>query len=119
MNVVAINTRSMNFTATGDYHIIPFSRIQNFQITALAAPESAGSPVGPVDLNRLQKREEARIRKLKEDKSDRGKGVTKEAQAIFDALKRVYVSPSCTKLLILGTVLTCTAISPSAGTMPK
>ena len=106
LNIVAINTRTpstepatANTTAQpGDYHIIPVSRIQNFQI--LSMPSSDGSnngnpgtvmqpPIGPVDISRLKEREQARIAKLKEDARDRGKGVTQEAQAIYDSFKRM------------------------------
>ena len=104
-NLVAINTRAPTTTGgdaakqAGDYHIIPVSRIQGFQITSLASSAdgsltSAHAAIAPVDLKRLQERENARVRKLKEDEGSRGKGVTKEAQAIFDALKRVYVLPT-------------------------
>lgn len=42
----------------------------------------------------MQDRVDARVKQLKEQEATRGKGVTKEGQAIFDALKRVYVSTS-------------------------
>ena len=47
-------------------------------------------PIGPVDVKRLEERERASINKLKEDDRNRGRGVSKEAQAIFDSFKRMY-----------------------------
>ena len=80
-----------------DYRFIPVSRIQSFQILSLATtPEgseptfaTAQPPLGPVDVKRLKDRESTRITQLKEQAADRGKGVSREAQAIYDALKRV------------------------------
>jgi hypothetical protein len=97
-NLVAINTRTDSGGNTAaqpsDYHFVPVSRIQSFQVTALAGDgtgtiANAQPSIGPVDTKRLKQREEARIRKLKEDETNRGRGVTKEAQDIFDSLKRV------------------------------
>ncbi|KAK4548958.1 hypothetical protein LTR36_008731 [Oleoguttula mirabilis] len=83
----------------GDYHIIPVSRVQSFQIIALAGgAESSDSSIassqpaiGTVDVKRLRHREEERVRKLKDEEKNMGKGVTKEAQAIFDSFKRMCV----------------------------
>lgn len=84
---MAINTRPTAGGDSGDYHIIPVSRVQNFQITSLATQQPAALP--PVDTKRLKDRENARIAQLKDQAADKGKGVSKEAQAIYDALKRV------------------------------
>jgi hypothetical protein len=86
---VAVNTRPAATGDSGDYHIIPISRIQNFQITSLASSQQQSSVLPPVDTKRLKEREKARIAQLKEQAADRGKGVSKEAQAIYDSLKRV------------------------------
>lgn len=83
----------------GDYHIIPVSRVQSFQIVSLAGSAESGDttfanaqpPIGPVDTRRLKEREQAKINKLREDERNKGKGVTKEAQAIFDSFRRMYV----------------------------
>jgi len=88
LNLVAINTRPTAASDSGDYHIIPVSRVQNFQITSLASQQQP-SVLPPVDTKRLKDRENARIAQLKDQAADRGKGVSKEAQAIYDALKRV------------------------------
>ena len=103
-NVVAINTRATAPSTDakvqpGDYHVIPVSRIQSFQVLSLPSTTETGAssfstaqpPIGPVDVKRLEERERAKINKLKEDDRDKGKGVTKEAQAIFDSFKRMYV----------------------------
>ncbi|UJO22326.1 uncharacterized protein CLAFUR5_09144 [Fulvia fulva] len=100
LNIVAINTRaaSANCAAqVGDYHIIPSSTIRNFQIVDLAPGGAAGdasftsaaSAIGPIDPRQLQKREETRVAQLKEQEENRGRGVSKEGQALFDALKRI------------------------------
>jgi len=89
LNLVAINTRPTAASDSGDYHIIPVSRVQNFQITSLASQQQQPSALPPVDTKRLKDRENARIAQLKDQAADRGKGVSKEAQAIYDSLKRV------------------------------
>lgn len=103
LNLIAIDTRSADSpTQAGDYHMIPVSRIQSFTILSLASTsESAGSnnfatarpAIGPVDIKRLQDRERAKIEKLKEEEKNKGRGVSKEGQAIYDSLKRMYISP--------------------------
>lgn len=102
LHIVAVNTRAAppnpasNAAAQpGDYHVIPFTRIASCQVLS---PQQGGDgtianalpPIGPVDIKQLQKREQARIEQLKAVESDRGKGVTREAQAIYDAFKRMY-----------------------------
>ncbi|WPH00617.1 Hypothetical protein R9X50_00344700 [Acrodontium crateriforme] len=99
LSIIAVDTRAPsanNASRTGDYNFIPISKIQSFQITAPSAINGSDSnavktapSVGPVDLKRLKQREEERIRKLKEEEQDKGQGVTKEAQAIFDSFKRI------------------------------
>lgn len=90
LNLVAINTRPSSSASSdsGDYHIIPLSRVQTFQITA---PQQQQPPLATVDTKRLKDREATRIAALKEEAANRGKGVSREAQALYDALKRVYV----------------------------
>lgn len=105
LNVVAINTRppppnpSTNIaTQSGDYHIIPVSRIASFQVISIDTTTNgsdggianAQPAIGPVDTKRLRQREDDRVRALKEEEISRGKGVTKEAQTIFDSFKRMY-----------------------------
>ena len=98
---MAINTRTPEpnaATQPGDYHIIPVSRIQSFQVLSLAPDSdkatfaSVQPAIGPVDIKRLEKREQSRIQQLKDYEKTRGKDVTKEAQAVFDAFKKLYVT---------------------------
>lgn len=107
LNVVAISTptsASSGASQASDYHIIPVSRVQTFQVVSLTASDwsaennertfaTASPAIAPVDTKRLKEREDARIRKLKDEEANKGRGVTKEGQAIFDALRRVYVEP--------------------------
>lgn len=77
----------------GEYHLIPISRIQSFNVLSLARSESTGfdgalPSIGRVDIKALKAREEEAVRNLKEKESMRGKGVSKEGQDIFDALAR-------------------------------
>ncbi len=98
LNMVVLNTRTISSSAPttsaqpADYHFFPISSIQQFQIMSLAASTDAVQPAAmAVDGERSQEREQARVNKLKELELNRGKGVTKEAQDIFDALNRMYV----------------------------
>ncbi|KEQ99784.1 hypothetical protein AUEXF2481DRAFT_1266 [Aureobasidium subglaciale EXF-2481] len=94
-NAVALNTAPAppNPSSTlanhpGNYHIIPIRHIQSFELISLDA-DAAKQPVGTIDMKKLRDREEAAIRKLQEQEANKGKGVTREAQQIFDALKRL------------------------------
>ena len=108
LNLVAVNVRDAHTAPgavqSGDYHVVPISRIQTFQILSFAAeshrenglsnapPSGFGSvhpPVGAVDVRALKEREESRINKVREDERHRGKGVSREAQALYDAFKRM------------------------------
>ncbi|KKY27847.1 hypothetical protein UCRPC4_g00827 [Phaeomoniella chlamydospora] len=92
-NLIVINTGSSTASA-GNYQIIPISRLQSFNIISL--PQSNGEstfataapPIAPLPLPSFRQREEAAIRRLKEQELKRGKGVTPEAQEIFNALTR-------------------------------
>ncbi|OCK83002.1 hypothetical protein K432DRAFT_291987 [Lepidopterella palustris CBS 459.81] len=102
-NSIAINTvtpppnpSSTLSSQPGDYHIIPFAHILNIELLGPGEriPESgpgfdgALPSITKVDFDALRAREEAVIRKMKERDSMKGRGVTKEAQEIFDALAR-------------------------------
>lgn len=82
-----------------DLHLLHISNIQDFQILSLAVKKeteeaatngvSAGIPAATkFDVAGLKAREEAAIRKVKDRDAQRGKGVTKEAQDIFDWFAR-------------------------------
>ncbi|KAF4548950.1 Anticodon-binding domain-containing protein [Elsinoe fawcettii] len=100
-NVVAINTgpappnpSSATIADPGDYHVIPISRIQSFQVISLAEKRDGFSTalpaIGKVDTAKLKERERQRVAKLKDEEAKKGKGVTAEAQALFNALDRMY-----------------------------
>ncbi|PNS17531.1 hypothetical protein CAC42_8074 [Sphaceloma murrayae] len=102
-NVVAINTApappnsSSSATAEpGDYHVIPISKIQSVHVVSLAENKdgfaTALPPIGKVDVAKLKEREQQRIKKLKDEQAKQGKGVTPEAQALFNALDRMYAA---------------------------
>lgn len=95
-NLVAINTADPKQTQ-GDYHIIPISRIQSFDVVSLGPSANAADgpsftdavpPVHALDIRALKNREANAIGKLRESEARRGKGVTREAQDIFDAIGR-------------------------------
>lgn len=91
LNLVFIERRDANAQAS-NFNVIPVSRIQNFQILELAGEGGFGNaqpPTAPVDYKRLEQRLEARVNQAKEEERNLGKGVTKEAQAIFDAIRRM------------------------------
>lgn len=101
-NLIAINTATNppsdpKQSQSHDYHVVPVSRIQSFQLLALAP--SFHSPDGPsftdaqpaihaLDIRALKAREANAIAKAHESEARRGKGVTREAQTLFDAFSR-------------------------------
>ncbi|KKZ67857.1 hypothetical protein EMCG_06488 [[Emmonsia] crescens] len=110
-NLIAINTSpppptpmtsgTPALSHPGDYHIIPISRIHNFQLLSLPPNSASSSPaeqnpsftnaypsIYPLDIRALKSREAAAISKLHEREQRRGKGVSKEAQDLFDAFSR-------------------------------
>lgn len=100
-NLVAINTSPSPLSGdtkqaqSGDYHIIPISRIQNFQLLALPS-NSSDSPsftdalpsIQALDARALKQREAKAVGEALDREARRGKGVTREAQDIFDAFSR-------------------------------
>ena len=105
-NSIAINTAPPppNPSASlanqpGDYHIIPFAHILSFEIVGAGEriPDSgpgfdgALPSISRVDLDAIKAREEQTIREMKRKDAQKGKGVTKEAQEIFDFFARTYV----------------------------
>lgn len=121
-NLVVLNTRIAATNPStdvasqpSDYRIIPISRIQTFHIVSLASGDnaresgiaSAKPNISAVDTRRLEKRCEERVRALKEQEKNRGKGVSKEGQAIFDAFKRMYVTSLTTPSTHHPGILTC------------
>ncbi|KAB8345847.1 hypothetical protein FH972_022902 [Carpinus fangiana] len=100
-NLVAINTAAV--PSPGDFHVIPIAHIQTFRVLALAdgaSFETAAPPIARLDTRALEAREQAAIRKIREHDATRGKGVSKEAQDIFDALSRTYAAAASTTCYI-------------------
>lgn len=97
-NLVAINTSSSSpntsTNQSGDYRIIPVSRIQSFQLLSLGPSNSetpftdAVPPLQSLDIRALRQREANAVAKAQEKEARRGKGVTREAQDLFDAFSR-------------------------------
>ena len=100
-NLVAINTSPSPLSGdtkqaqSGDYHVIPISRIQNFQLLALPSNSSespsftdALPPIQALDARALKQREAKAVGEALDREARRGKGVTREAQDIFDAFSR-------------------------------
>ncbi|KAJ5081593.1 hypothetical protein NUU61_009857 [Penicillium alfredii] len=99
-NLVAINTspslpsRDPKQAQNGDYRVIPVSRIQSFQLLALGPSAEAPSftdaqpTIQALDTRTLKTREAKAIGEAHDREARRGKGVTREAQDIFDAFSR-------------------------------
>jgi hypothetical protein len=100
-NLVAINTSPSSLSGDakqaqgGDYHVIPISRIQNFQLLALPSNFSespsftdALPSIQALDARALKQREAKAVGEALDREARRGKGVTREAQDIFDAFSR-------------------------------
>jgi len=102
-NAIAINTTpappnpsAVLSSLPGDYHIIPFAHILNIELLGAGERVEGSVPgfdgalpsIAKVDLDAVRAREEATIRKIKERDAMRGRGVSREAQEIFDALAR-------------------------------
>jgi len=116
-NLIAINTApppptpsnnnglSPNSNASslpGDYHVIPANQITAFKIISLgdsgtlkdssSSFENAFPKIGAVNLAVAKQREEVSVKKLQDHEKRVGKGVTREAQDIFDALSNTLPS---------------------------
>jgi hypothetical protein len=74
--------------ATGNYHVIPISQISSFKILSAAKDTENEVVLGKVDTEALRQREEKAIAEAKKVEANIGKGVTKEAQEIFDHISR-------------------------------
>jgi hypothetical protein len=71
----------------------PLSAItSSFPSPAYSLSQLYPPPITTVDLKAVKAREAATIKKMRERDATRGKGVTKEAQELFDALARTYVT---------------------------
>ncbi|KAL9618887.1 MAG: hypothetical protein Q9160_006477 [Pyrenula sp. 1 TL-2023] len=98
---------------SGSFHIIPIASlasvptILSIALSSQTSSFTAALPaLAPLPIAALRAREEAAIRAIKERDQKRGKGVTKEAQEIFDALgKTLPVAWKGTGILVSDSVL--------------
>lgn len=115
-NLLVINTSpadSSNTSLSGSFHLIPISTLTTIPTILSLAPASQTSsfttalpPLAPLPVAALRAREEAAIRAVKERDLKRGKGVTKEAQEIFDSLgKTLPVSWKGVGIVVADSVL--------------
>jgi hypothetical protein len=93
--LVAINTGASTSSGTSSsagntFHFIPTSQISSLTTYPDNVPES----LAPYKLDRdiLQKREDKAVEKVLEQDRKVGRGVTKEAQELFNYFDRMYVS---------------------------
>ena len=101
-NLVAINTApapnpgDAKQAQNGDYRVIPISRIQNFQLLSLAPSSNSTSSsftdaqptIQALDTRALKAREAKAVGEALDREARRGKGVTTQAQDLFDAFSR-------------------------------
>ncbi|KAJ5089963.1 hypothetical protein N7532_008647 [Penicillium argentinense] len=102
-SIVIINTRPPPSTAdskeawNGDHQMFPMSKVQSFQLLSLHPSASnptdtpftgAWPPIFPLDIRALKAREAKAVAEAQEREARRGKGVTREAQELFDAFGR-------------------------------
>jgi hypothetical protein len=82
-----------NTPATPNFRIISVANVVSYQL--LSEPESVETlpPVTQADRDMMRKREADAIKKEKKKEADKGKGVTKEAQELYDFIGRTYVIP--------------------------
>ncbi|KAJ9624020.1 hypothetical protein H2203_005467 [Taxawa tesnikishii (nom. ined.)] len=96
-NLLALNTKpappnpsTSLASQPGDYHIVPVAAVQSFEVLALADVKEGQVPqVAKIDIVKLREKEQNAIKRAKEAENKRGKGVSKEGQAIFDAFHRL------------------------------
>ncbi|MCJ1473402.1 hypothetical protein MMC13_002053 [Lambiella insularis] len=70
------------------YHFLPLSAVQTFTLLSLPSPSVLTPPLGALDHSALQSRLESTIARLKAEEARKGKGVTRDAQEIFDRIAR-------------------------------
>jgi protein LSM12 len=78
-------------TSPGNYHLISLAHISGYETVQPANEgevEAAAPTISKAESDALRQREEHAIREAKKWEASRGKGVTKEAQDIFDHIAR-------------------------------
>jgi len=109
--------------APGNYHLIPFAHISSFETVAPASDgevETAVPSISKVESDALKAREENAIREMKKWEAGRGKGVSKEAQEMFDHISRTLPTRWNDKQIIINdSVILDAPYSPSDLKAPK
>lgn len=137
-NLLVLNTSPAETSAaslSGSFHLIPISTLTTIPTILSLAPAAQTSsfttalpPLGHLPIAALRAREEAAVRAMKERDLKRGKGVTKEAQEIFDALgKTLPVAWKGTGIVVADSVLvespyrieTCKALGGADGALSR
>jgi hypothetical protein len=78
--------------ASGSFHITPISQISNFKVVSPGTSgDSEQQQTGKADIEGLKTREAKAIADAKKAEAKLGKGVSAEAQELFDHLSRLYV----------------------------
>lgn len=83
-----------------DFHLIPVTHITSFEVLGLgervpgSGPGFDGAlpPIESINPEAVKAREEMTIKEMKQKDSLRGKGVSREAQELFDYIRRTYVT---------------------------
>ena len=88
LNLLTLTSSPTPTTQPSTYHILPLSALQNFSVVSLPSPGATAAPLPPLDHSALQSRLEATVSRLKAEDAKKGKGVSKEAQDIFDRISR-------------------------------
>jgi hypothetical protein len=80
-----------NTSTASSFRILSVANIASYQL--LSEPEAVDAipAVTQADRDAMRKREADAIKKEKKKEADRGKGVTKEAQELYDFIGRTYV----------------------------
>jgi len=90
-NILAVDTGSTASSSGSTYHFIPSSQIVS--MTTISEKDAeATTPLPQLDLQALKHREAAAIEKIQAADQKRGKGVTKEAQELFNHFDRIIPS---------------------------
>ena len=88
LNLLTLTSSPTPTTTTSSYHILPISALQTFNLLALPSPSAPSPSLPPLNAPALQARLDGAINRLKEEESRKGKGVSREAQEIFDRISR-------------------------------
>ncbi|MCJ1384316.1 hypothetical protein MMC17_007432 [Xylographa soralifera] len=88
LNLLTLTTSPTPTTEASTYHILPISALQSFNLVSLTSPTVTLPLLPALDHSALQSRLESTIARLKAEEARKGKGVSREAQKIFDRISR-------------------------------